>query len=122
MYFEGDGSSIHDNFFGRTLSGYSAQIIVPGNGLPTLITNNVFYGSYAAGMVFWEGENAVITGNVFITHPAVLARHRSAGDDAGMRLYYTPGNVTVSGNYIEGTVKGLSSLSRAPRGKRCREW
>ena len=114
IYFSGVGTSIHDNFFGRSLSGFSGQIIPKDGGPPITIANNVFYGSCGDGMTLYAGDNAVITGNVFTSHPVVWYGVEQGYTGTGMRIFFTSPNAVVSGNYVEGAVAGLVFLSAQP--------
>ncbi len=107
FYFSGLGTSVHDNFFGRSLAGYSGQIIAIGGGPAMTIANNVFYGGWEDGLTLYGGENAILTGNVLISHPAVWRRTEQGISGSGMRIYYTDPDATVSGNYVEGAYEGL---------------
>ncbi|MGA2619158.1 MAG: Ig-like domain-containing protein [Thermoguttaceae bacterium] len=120
FYFSGIGTSIHDNFFGRSLSGYSGQIIAMGGGPAMTIANNVFYGGWQDGLTLYDyfgGENTILSGNVFISHPVVWRRIEQGISGSGMRIYEASPNadVTVSGNYVEGVFEGLvfSTLSQS---------
>ena len=107
IYFSGIGTSIHDNFFGRSLSGYSGQIIPGGGNSPMTIANNVFYGSYGDGLTLYSEENAIVTGNVCISHPVVWYGVEQSSTGTGMRSYYCDPDVTISGNFIEGALEGF---------------
>ena len=114
VYFSGIGTSIHDNFFGRSLSGYSGQIAADGGGPAMTIANNVFYGSWGDGLTLYGGENAIVTGNACISHPVVWYGVEQAPSGCGMRIYFTNPDAVVSGNYVEGAVEGLVFYSAQP--------
>jgi hypothetical protein len=72
--------------------------------------NNVCYGAQA-GAITLTGGNATITGNVLIA-PDMLWRGGIPSDSAvirpkGVFLHYPQANITVSGNYVEGSAYGL---------------
>ena len=106
LYSGGAGASIHDNFFGQTYSGYSAQIIADGPA-PTVIANNVFYGSFLAGMLLYGAADAVVTGNVALSHPQIWRGTTLSISGDGMISYFSDPNITISGNYMEGTARGF---------------
>lgn len=74
----GQGYDIHDNFFGRSLSGGSVQFLGDSNAVATsTIANNVCFGGEAFALLV-SGKNIIVTGNVSIAQACygVVARCR----------------------------------------------
>jgi hypothetical protein len=105
------GCLVHDNFFGRALSGSSAiinNVAVAGPNATTVFRNNVCYGASGAAL-FIRGNNVTATGNVIIS-PSLLwhgAVPKDSGACWGIELLYPQDNITLSGNYVEGKGAGI---------------
>jgi len=122
LYFEsGEGASIHDNFFGRALSGGSVQFLGDSDATVTsVLANNVCYGGQSFALLV-HGANVVVTGNVAIA-PSLLWRGNqppsylvSYGmEEIGLYVYASGNtNIVVSGNYFEGGL-GLGESGYGP--------
>ncbi len=117
LYIEGQGESIHDNFFGRAYDGASAQVECPDAMATTVFANNVCYGGEQFGVVM-NGNDIVFTGNVIIS-PATLWRGSPPAPPLADGQHYgivissngDCSNIVVSGNYIEGAYIGVGYQS-----------
>ena len=110
--YTGGGETIYNNFFGRSLSGSCSQLLCWGATAPTLYYDNVCYGSTGAALII-QGGNVTATGNVLVapqlTWRGTPLSYTGAGaEPGGLYLLYPEGNVTISGNYIEGYFGGLT--------------
>ncbi len=111
LYVTGEGFTIHDNFFGRSMGGASAQLMCGDATATTVFANNVCYGGQAAALIV-SGSNIVVTGNVLISPPLLWRGNPPVGLDKyriGLQVYCPQANITISGNYIEGAYMGMLS-------------
>ena len=117
LYAVGCGMSIYGNFFGRALSGASAQLKYEAPMPPTDATvfrDNVCYGGVSAVLILDGFGNVVVTGNVLIA-PQLVWRGTPVsnggggpGDaEIGVYMLVPEPDITISGNYIEGAGTGV---------------
>ncbi len=112
LYAVGEGFLIHDNFFGRALSGASVQLLCSNATMTSVFANNVCYGGQAFGVLV-NGNDILLTGNVIISpttiwrgSPPASAFTDDHHDGLDMDGAQNCSNIVVSGNYIEGFPRG----------------